>query len=133
MSQITKVTGLLFIIHTMVLVFIISSILNNGEMDWAMYWMVLLPIDLPAFGVSYITSPFLQGAFTNIAGQFPSSSPLSDPLNFWYPAFTFGFLGSLQWLFIPKTITLIRMRTKAKTANNALVRDAGEKPPAPHS
>ena len=118
MKQITKVTSFLLLLHSLILVFIVTSILNNNEMDWPIYWLMLLPIDLPAFAVSYITAPVLETAFETLASQFSSSSPLSDPLNFWYPAFTFGLLGTVQWILLPKIVLYIYKRTKAKTANN---------------
>jgi len=112
MNQIAKVTSFVLILHSLILVFVITSILSNNEADWPMYWLILLPIDLPAFAISYLTAPVLETAFKTLSLQFSSSSPLSDWLNFWYPAFTFGLLGTIQWVFLPRIIVYIYKRIK---------------------
>ena len=131
MKQITKVTSALIVLHSLILVFVVTSILSNNEADSPMYWLILLPIDLPAFAISYITAPFLETSFANLAIQFPITSPLNDPLNFWYPAFAFGLLGTIQWLFLPKLIMCIYKWAKVRKANKSSnLTGANDAPPS---
>lgn len=101
MTITSKISIAMAMLHSIAVYCIVTLILNGNEPDWPIYWYIFIPFDLPALAVGYIPVPFLDKLFENLASHHPSSSPLSDPINFWYPAYVFGFLGAIQWLVIP--------------------------------
>jgi len=113
-----KISMGLTALHLTGVYFIISAILSGAEPDWPIYWYLMIPFNLLALAVSYIPLPFLDTLFEHLASQHPSSSPLSDVTNFWYPAYIVAFLGTIQWFVIPlifgKTIDILKKKANKK-------------------
>ena len=107
--------AILGLLHLWLVTFIVINILNGKEPDWPMYWLILIPFDLPALLLSMLTGWASKPIFTAIAMNFSDASPLSDPVNFWMPLFYFGVLGTLMWYFIPvfivKMLDIFRKKT----------------------
>ncbi len=100
----SRITQLIVLIHSLLVGFVISSIFSGTYSEIMHYWYLFILFDFPAFALGYLSMPIIGGVLNVIAELFPSSSPLSDVRNFWQPVYTFGLLGTIQWIYLPGLI-----------------------------
>lgn len=94
-------------LHFSLVIFIIFHILSGKEPDWPIYWLLLIPFDLPLLLLQELTNWVVEPIFNILASSFIDTSPLSDSNNFWIPLFYYGLLGTFMWYFIPTIITKV--------------------------
>ncbi len=110
-----KIGIILGILHLSLVIFIISNILSGKEPDWPMYWLLLIPFDLPVLLLQYMTHWMIEPIFSLLSSKFTDTSPLSSSGNFWIPLFYFGLLGTVMWYFIPTVITKVINKFNKRT------------------
>ena len=116
MKNKSKTIGMILgILHLSLVIFIVFNILSGKEPDWPMYWLLLIPFDLPVLLLQYLTNGIIEPVFSILASNFTDTSPLSSSNNFWMPLFYYGLLGTVLWYFIPtiiaKVINMIKKQT----------------------
>jgi hypothetical protein len=116
MKNKSKTIGMILgTLHLSLVIFLVSSILSGIEPDWPMYWLLLIPFDLPILLLQYLTSWIIEPIFSMLASNFADSSPLSSSVNFWMPLFYFGLLGTVMWYFIPTVIIKVMNKLNKRT------------------
>ena len=99
-------------LHLLFVIYLIHLILNGNEPDWPVYWLILIPFNLPTLLLIFITGRLLEPVFEIIASNFSTGTPLGDATNFWIPFFYFGILGTIMWYFLPSWIVILIAKIK---------------------
>ena len=101
-------------IHVAIVAYTLAQILAAGAADWTVYWRMFLALDFP---VSIAVVPL-----TWISPPSPAG-PLSDFVNFWWPAVVHGLLGTLWWYIVGMAIGDRLTRLRARGADRSERRD----------